>query len=113
MEKFYIVDFAHTKARRITEILSENYDSADFEVDGKAIYKELQKRSEQEAKSCFIINTEAKFDEKVISDMDMIVFCRLRNPKSLKKMDIEEKLSLAIMFLTEDYLSENDRMFLF
>lgn len=113
MENFNISDFANSKAKSIAEILSEKYDSADFEIDGKAIYKELQQRSEQEAKSCFVINTEAKFDDKVISDLDMTVSCRLRNPKSLKKMDIEEKLSLAIMFLTEDYLSENDRMFLF
>ena len=113
MENFNISEFANLKAKRIAEILIKKYDSADFEIDGKAIYEELQQRSEQEAKACFVINTEAKFDDKVTSDLDMIVSCRLKNPKSLKKMGVEEKLSLAIMFLAEDFLSENDRMFLF
>jgi len=92
MKNSDISEFANLKAKRIAEILSDKYDSADFEVDDKAIYKELQQRSEQKAKSCFMLNTEAKFDEKVTSDLDIIVSCRLKNPKSLKKMGIEEKL---------------------
>ncbi len=113
MEKFDIVDFAHTKAKRIAEILIERYDTADFEVSGNSIFKELQERATQEARSCFILNTEAKFDEVLLKTLDSLVQQRIKRGFSLKHMDIEEKLSFVITYFAEDYLNENDRMFLF
>jgi hypothetical protein len=103
-----ILDIAESKGKEIGRKIMQKYDEADISLNSAKIEKEIWERALHSANVFFLENEDAKFDEKIISDLISKIQTFTEKDRNILKLKTEELLANVIKFYAIDFLMEFD-----
>ena len=102
-----ILDIAESEGKEIGRKIMQKYDETDISLNPAKAEKEIWERSLHSANIFFLENKDAKFDDKIISDL-IFKIRSFTEKKNLSKLKTEKLLANVIRFYTADFLMELD-----